>query len=219
MPPWVNEGGIQVLGSYAYAESRSAVGVQNSFHDISPDNLVVESAYSVWQNSTVVVSGVPDNHATHAFRVELYSAPDLQAIQLYVDNPQVRNLEADYVVRCPLMCLVRLNATAYYPTGTVLDIQRITELIYQYVNSRSFVPRLSRSELAKIMMANGVSRLDMQNGLQLQGLVRKADGTTLVLQGDALDLTAQQDPRNLFTQNTCVFACEQNSIFIQGISE
>jgi len=219
LDPAFTQGGIQILGSYAFVESRSAGAIQPTFHDISPDNLVVESAYTQWQTSQLVITGVPFADATHAFRVELYTAPDLAAIQAFVDNDQVRNMEADYLIRCPLICMVRLNVMAYYPVGQTLDIENLRLMLYNYVNGRSFVQRLSRSELAKIMMANGVSRLDMVSGMTLQGIVRKADGSIVVYQGDALDLTAQSDPTNLLTYSTTVFACELDGIFIQSAAE
>ena len=219
LAPTFQLGSMQVVGSYAYVETRSADGVQNTFHDIDPANAVVESAYTIYQKATVVITGVPMATATHDFKIELYTAPQLLDIQTYVDRDDVRNLEADQLVRCPLICMVQLNVTAYYKATAPVDAQALRLELFNYINSRSFVQRLSRSELANVLLSNGVTRLDLTNGMVLQGLVRAADGTLYVLQGDTLDLTVVNAPKQLFTANTTVFAAEESGIFIQLVAE
>ena len=212
-------GSMQVIGSYPFSEVRTADGVAGTYHDIDPANATIESAYTIYQKSTVLVTGVPDSSATHAFKLELYTAPGLQDIQMFVDNYNVRNLEADQLVRCPLMCMVRVNITAYYSATAPVDVTTLKQKIFDYINGRSFATRLTRSELAGILLNNGVTRLDLANGFTLQGVVRAADGTMYTLQGDALDLAITNDPKTLFTADTTVFATEADGVFIQTVAE
>ena len=208
------------LGSYQYTELRSATGLANTFHDIDPNNAVIETAYTVWQQSTVTITGVPDNAAQHTFKVEAYGAPGIQSIQAYMDDPAVRPVTSDFLVRCPLVCLVSCTAQVFYPATKPVSISALQAALAQYINGRSFVSTLTRSELVAVMLANGVTKINLGlNGMTLSGRVRGADGTWYSLQGDTLDIGSIQNGANLLAPATCCFAVEQTNINITGVVE
>ena len=208
------------LGSYQYTELRGTAGLANTFHDIDPNNAVVEAAYTVWQTSTITITGVPDNATQHIFKVEAYGTPGIQAIQTYMDDPAVRPVTSDYLVRCPLLCLVSCTAQVFYPSAKPVEIATLQVALAQYINSRSFVSTLTRSELVAVMLANGVTRINLGlNGMTLDGRVRGADGTWYTLRGDTLDIGSITNGANLLAPATCCFAAEQSSINIAGIAE
>lgn len=216
----VTASGLPVAGSYAYLDVREADGLTGTFHDIDPDNGMIEAANSCYQKATITVTGVPTSFATHQFKVEIYVAPGLSDIQNFFDTRAVRNVEGDYIARCPFICLVNLEVVAYHNQSVSLDIDKMRQDIFNYINGRSFVPRLTRSELACIMFTNGVSRVDMSpTGMILQGILRDASGTIHVLQGDSLDLSRVSNGPHMLTQDTVVFAVELASIHITTIGE
>lgn len=216
----VSASGLPVAGSYAYLDVREADGLTDTFHDIDPANGMIESANSCYQKATITVTGVPESSAQHQFKVEVYVAPGLADIQNFVDTRAVRNVEADYIVRCPFICLVNLEVVAYHSHNVTLDVDKMRQDIFNYINSRSFVSRLTRSELACIMFTNGVSRVDMSpTGMMLQGILRDASGTIHTLQGDSLDLSHVTNGAHMLTQDTVVFAIELASIHITTIGE
>jgi hypothetical protein len=212
--------GVPTMGSYAFTEVREADGLQNTFHDIDPTNGMIETAYSIYQKSTVIVTGVPVATNTHDFKVEVYVAPSLTELQTYVDDTNIRNLEGDYIIRCPLMCLVELTAPVYYKAETPIDVEKMRTDVYNYINGRNFVGRLTRSELASILRDDGAVWVDLApNGMTLNGVIRDAAGTLIHLSGDALDIQTVYDSQKLVTVDTVVFAAELSSINIVAIPE
>jgi len=208
------------IGSYTFTEVREADGLQNTFHDIDPANGMIETAYSIYQKSTVIVTGVPVVATTHSFKVTVYVAPSLTEVQNYVDNADIRNLEGDYVMRCPLMCLVELTAPVHYKAKTPIDVEKMRTDVYNYINARNFVGRLTRSELASILRDDGAAWVDLApNGMILNGTIRDAAGAILHLTGDALDIETVYDPQKLVTADTVVFATELSNINIVAIPE
>jgi len=211
---------LPAIGSYGFTEVRSADGLAGTFHDIDTDNSMIETAYTVYQKSVVTVTGVPASSLTHDFKVEAYVASGLADIQTYVDGTAVRNLEADYIVRCPLICFVGVDVKAYYATGSTIDQEQMQLDLYNYINSRSFVRRLTRSELASILLTSGATRIDLgTTGMALQGIVRDAAGVTHTLNGDTLDLETIADEDSLLAYETTVFAAEWNSINVEVVAE
>ena len=207
------------LSSYNYTEVRTGSGLNSTWHDISSTN-PAESAFSVFQASTVTVTGVPDNAAMHAFTAYIYVAPNLSDIQAYMDNTAVRNVAADFLARSPLMCLTTCNATVYYPKANSISIPNLQSAVAAYINGRSFVARLTRSELAAVLFENGVSRIDMgPNGMKLQGTILDAKGMWHTLSGDALDVTSIADGTALLTPDTVVFAAPLANIQLIGVGE
>lgn len=212
--------GIPAIGSYAFLDVRAADGLQGTFHDIDSDNSVIETAFSVYQKSTVTVQGVPYTTPTRTFKVQVYTAPGLSDIQDFVDDTDTRNLEADYIIRCPLICLVSVDAKIYYDLRYPVDTDQLKIDLHNYINGRSFVRRLTRSELANILLVGGVTRVDLGcAGMTLQGVIRDAAGTVHTLQGDVLDIGQITDHTKLLTQNTTVFAIELSNITLEAVGE
>lgn len=213
-------GSVPVLGSYAFTEVREADGITGTFHDIDPANGMIETAYSVYQKSTVIVTGVPVVATTHDFKVEVYVEPQLTALQSYVDNTNLRNLEGDYIVRCPLMCMTELSAKIYYSAKNPIDIDKMKQDVYNYINSRHFVGKLTRSELACILRDDGATWVDLSTeGTILRGRIRDAAGTIIALSGDTLDVGTVEDATKLLTTDTVVFATELANINITATPE
>jgi hypothetical protein len=211
-------GSLPVAGSYAFSEVRGASGLGETFHDVDPDN-TVESAFTVFQTSTVTVTGVPATTETHPLKVEVYAGDGIADIQTYVDSFSVRNVEADYLVRSPLICFVSLNVIVYYPQNARPDESALQQSVVDYINGRSFVERLTRSELACILRDGGASRLDFQGGMTLQGIILDAGNVLHTLQGDSLNLESIADPDVLLAPETAVFATETANIYIEMVAE
>jgi hypothetical protein len=216
-------GAPTTTGSYAFTDVRAASGINGTFHDIDPDNSMIETAYSAYQEATITVTGVPEANGVetaHTFKVEVYVAPGIADIQAFVDSTAVRNVESDYVARSPLICLVSLDVKVYYASTRPVDVAKMRQDIVDYINSRSFIQRLTRSELACILHADGATRIDLgTTGMILQGTVRDAAGVEHTLQGDSLEISQVENPQALFTCQTTVFACEAPSIFIEAVAE
>jgi len=138
-------GSIPAIGSYPFLDVRDGQDLEYTFHDIDPDNAVIETAFSVFQKSTVTVQEVPQSTSTHVFKVELYTTGGLLDIQTYLDMDAVRNVEGDYIARCPLICLVGVDVRAYYDIRYPVDAEQMQLNLYNYINSRSFTRRLTRS--------------------------------------------------------------------------
>jgi hypothetical protein len=213
-------GSLPVVGSYPFTEVRSAEGLNDTFHDIDPDNSMIETAYSTYQKSVVTVTDVPASTDTHEFKLELYYSPGIDQIQTFVDDVDIRNLEADYIVRCPLICLVSVDAVVYYDERYSVDLEQMRRDVYDYINVQSFKRRLTRSEITCILHGGGATRIDLgATGMMLQGTVRDASGLLLRLQGDSLDLETIADPYALCAPETIVFATELNGITLEAVGE
>lgn len=212
----VSEPDSLTLGTYAFTESRSAPGIGASHHDI----LESEAANTVYQTATVTVSGVPDAAATHVFKVEAYVEPALTALQTVADDRDSGSVNGDIIVRTPYICNVGVVANVYVGVGQRLDVPALKSAIAAYINTRSFVQRLTRSELARVLLDRGVGRVDLgPNGMQLTGVLRDAAGTVHELKGDALDLGAIANPAAMLVPETCVFTAETSNIHLNGLIE
>jgi hypothetical protein len=206
-------------GSYDFVESRTSTAAQLIPHDIDPNNLMIETAYTIYQTATVLVSGVDDTLPTHSFKVELYSAPRLADIQAYVDGPDVHNLKADYLVRCPLICFVSLRADVIVRQGSTATVEQIRDAVCAYVNSRSFIAQLTESELLSVIHQFDIQRVETTHdpiaGFWLSGTVRAADGSLAKLQGHSLNIRRVEDGKLLLVPETCVFAADPRDVTIQ----
>lgn len=211
---------IAVLGSYAFVDGRQAEGIANTSHDIDPDNAVIESAGTCYQKSIVTVTGVPFTDATHEFKVELYVCPGVKDLQDYVDSDGVKNVEADYLIRAPFMCMVGLKVKAYYLLTNPVDIDVMRQDLVTYINNNMYKNVLTRSELTGLMLNAGMSRVDMTStGMILQGSIRDAAGNIRTLSGDVLDVRTIEDQYSLLTSDTIVYATELPRIYIEAIGE
>lgn len=210
---------LPALGSYAILDVRSAVGLADTHHDFDAGNAVIETAYTQFQKAVITVQGVSDaTAAQRVFRVELYVAPRLADIQAYVDGNLVRNLKADHVVRCPLLCLVGVRARVIAAAGAAVDTVSIRQQLAAYINSRSFVNQLTESELLAILHSANILRVDTSSsalsGFSLLGLIRDAAGIYHTLRGPSLDISAIADPSVLLTPSTVVFAADPADITV-----
>jgi hypothetical protein len=214
--PAVGFGELPTHGSYAFEDVRTPYGVQDTFHDIDAA-VTAEIAFSNWQQATIVVTGVPHSEASREFKVEAYVAPGLADIQAYIDSTPVRNLEADYIVRCPLICLVEMEARVYYDRAHPLDVAQMQRHLANLVNSRPFGHILTRSELVNQMLSDGATRVDLgvTTGMKLRGYLRDGKGVLHRLETDALDIKLIEDASALLVPDTVVYGVELDNIVIQ----
>ena len=218
--PALTFGSLVVAGSYPFTEVRSATGLTDTRHDIDAENSVIETAYTRYQQGTVVVTGVPDGAATHAFKLELYAPDGIATIQDFVDGVSVRNVEADYIVRSPLMCMVNLRAPVSCSRLNPVSEAALNAALVSYINSRNFVQRLTRSELVNVLLSAGATRVDLSGiGMTLNGVVRDAAGNIVTLTGDSLDLESVVSTSTMLAPETVVFATEPNQLKIEVVAE
>lgn len=218
--PTIAFGSLVVAGSYPFTEVRSAVSLAGVAHDIDAENSVIETAYTCYQQSSVLITNVPATTETHDFKVELYAAYGIKTVQDYVDDSTVRNVEADYLVRSPLMCMVSLKAPVYCNRLNPVSADVLNAALVEYINSRSFVRQITRSELVNVLLSAGALRVDLgSNGMQLYGVVRDAAGNFVNISGDSLDLLRVTDASVLLAPETVVFATEPNQLRIEVINE
>jgi len=207
-------GKIQASGGYAFTEQRSSSGINNTFHDILDTQ--VEVAYTKYQTATLVVSGVPDTQDTHDFKVEVYSNPQLGDIQTFVDDSDYRNLKADYLIRCPLICLVSVRATLYSENPSSVDTDLVRSRIATLVNSKSFTGTLTESEIVAALHEFDITRVNLTEdpltGFQLYGTVRDASGVEHTLGPSTININDVADGTVLLLPETVVFAAETRNL-------
>lgn len=203
------------VASYSFTETRTQSD-DTTWHDLLPADV----PFTVFQTSTVTVTGVPDTMAEHAFAVEVWDCPGLASIQTYVDDDSVRNIAADVVVRCPPICLVACRSTIYYDLATPPDLTVLASKLAAYVNSRSYTGMLTRSELVSVLLANGVKRVALDpDDMLLTGRVLGSDGVWRTLRGDKLAIADIADAGALLTPDTVVFAAELQDIQFTAVGE
>lgn len=231
-------------GSMLYRLIRRPVTGASNAHDfkypIDPDTGEPEDtgneeiAWSAYQDGEIVVyddtetdsyiepkrdDPAPVRPESKAFKVDLFWTDGIPALQAIVDDPSVRNVAADYVVRTPAVCLVNMNARVRLKAGSGATSSDLETAVAEYVNSRSFVPRLTRSELANVLLQHGVESVDLSpGGMYLGGRVCGADGAWQLLEGDALLVESVGPERAMLTSGTVVFAAEPGTIQITIIS-
>lgn len=208
-------GAIASDSGYHFTEQRSAAGLNDTWHDIADDQR--EWAFSVYQRSTITVQGLPGNNSTHEFKVMLYTTPMLRDIQNFVDDPKWRNLKSDYLVRSPLICIVAVRAVVYTQQPD-LDITPIRAAVRDYINSRSFVPRLTESEIIKVLHKFDVDHVDLSyddiTGFRMSGTIMAADGRVHNYGDRSIELTGDTDPKSMLVPDTIVFAARDENISI-----
>ena len=223
--PLLAFGSLPAIGSYDVTDVRSHDSLSLTRHDIDPANGVVETAFSALQKATLIVNEVAGSAAQDKwFKVQLYVAPRLADIQAYVDGHQVMNVKADYLVRCPPICLVGLRLRLIRRSGDeLLDVEAMRTALADYINGKSFTAQLTESEIVAIMHQFDIVRVDMttdpNTGFQMKGAVRDAGGTLHRLPGPRLDLRKIKDPAMLLTPDTTVFAIDPNDIHITVADE
>ena len=212
------------MGSMLYTLSRTSVAGAENDHDFSYRYGYEEIAWSAYQKGEItVVDNTADRDdptpATRKFRVDLFWTDGIPALQSVVDRADVRNVAADYVVRAPAVCLVNMNARVRMKSGSGTTEDELEAAVAAYVNSRSFVPRLTRSELANVLLQHGVESVDMSaGGMYLGGRVCGADGVWRLLEGDSLSVSSVGPERAMLTDETIVFAAEPGTIQITAVT-
>lgn len=212
-------------GSLQYELVREAVPGASADHDFDFSKDCCEAAWSAYQGGTlyaycsdddekhIVTAATVDRPASMDFKVDLYWTDGIAALQKLVDSPEVRNVAADYVVRSPAICLVGVTAQVRLKPGVSVPASDLEDAVATYINGRSFVSRLTRSEIANILLQHGVESVDLgAAGMQLNGRICGADGQWYYLGGDALDVTAVGPERAMLTDGTTVFATEPGAV-------
>lgn len=216
--PADNESGRR--GSLQHELLRGTVEGSSDEHDFDVSVDSCETAWSAYQDGELVARVYRDDNdtptaggPTMAFKVDLYWTDGISVLQAIVDSPEVRNVAADYVVRSPAICFVGMSAVVKPKSGMSLDSDALNDAVAAYVNGRSFVPRLTRSELANVLLQHGVESVDLSaGGMRLSGRLCGADGKWYFLEGDSLDVTAVGPERAMLTNETVVFAAEPGAI-------
>jgi len=202
-------------GSLQYELVRGTVDGASADHDFDTSVDSCETAWSAYQSGTIVAHVYGETADTLDFKVDLYWTDGIAMLQGLVDSPEVRNVAADYVVRTPAICFVGMAATVRPKAGIDVDTDALVDALSVYINGRSFVPRLTRSELANILLQHGIESVDMSaGGMRLSGRLCGADGQWYYLEGDTLDVTAVGPERAMLTDETVVFAVEPGAIQI-----
>lgn len=217
-------------GSMPYELLRGHVEGASDTHDFSFRGGEEEIAWSAYQKGHLLVTDnteddwyldpevdnpTPVRPPSKKFRVDLFWTDGIPALQALADAPARRNVAADYVVRTPAVCLVNMNAKVRLRPGSGATASELEEAVAAYVNTRSFVDRLTRSELANVLLQHGVESVDLSPaGMYLGGRVCGADGEWYLLEGDSLDVSAIGPERAMLGAGTVVFAAEPGTIQI-----
>lgn len=218
-------------GSMPYRLERTAVAGASDAHDFDFSEDCCEAAWSAYQGGVlyvydshedddwIVAAAAEDGQVTRDFKVDLYWTDGIARLQELVDSSEVRNVAADYVVRSPAVCLVGVTAAVRLKPGVSVRESDLEDAVAAYVNGRSFVPQLTRSELANVLLQHGAESVDLgAGGMQLTGRLCGADGKWYYLEGDALDVTAVGPERAMLTQETTVFATEPGAVQVTTAS-
>ena len=210
-------------GSLQHSLVRGAVQGASADHDfvVAPgeSGSVCETAWSAYQDGVVTAYAGLDYDdednllQSKTFKVDLYWTDGIKALQGLVDSPEVRNVAADYVVRSPAICLVSVTAPVRLKAGSSATASELEEAVRAYVNGRSFTGRLTRSELANVLIQHGAESVDLGDaGMRLAGRICGADGIWYYLEGDALDVSAVGPESAMIAPGTVVFAAEQGAV-------
>ena len=217
------------IGSLQYTLQREATNLNETFHDFGTDNTAVETAFSLWQKGVVTVLNVPaflqDGASVYPeevnFRVELYTPPSLTEMQNFVDNPLVRNQEADQVVRGALPCFVTVEATIFRRQSASVDLDSLTNSIADLINGKDFNEPLPVSQVTAVCHQYDIERVALDDkstqGLRLTGEITAADDSIITLGGDVLNVTTVEEPELLVAADTTVFTVDRRNIFLQEV--
>lgn len=214
---------LPIIGSYPFDEIRGSEGTEDTFHDFDPNNMVVETAYSRWQTSTVTIYNIPAPDSgvwpdELTLKTEIYYPKHLKDIQEYLDDPSLRNNEADYVVRGAIPCMVTISATLFTNPNVILDLDAVTASIVSYINHKRFGDQLTASQLSGVFHEFDIIRVGLDDtgvtGLTMEGRIRAADGSQIVLTGNTLDIADYAVPELLVSEKTSVFMTDPRNIFL-----
>jgi hypothetical protein len=218
-------GSTGMLSADSYSVHETFEPVVSYIH-VWPDTLQ-GPAYTCFRDVTLHVHGVgfePEVPEVREFLVSAYAYPVVAAVQDYVDRKDVRSLRDDVLVRSAPICLVKLSASVSVPSNRVApDLYEMRSAVASYINSRSFVPRLTASEIVAVLNKFDISRVEMmfgtKHGFKMQGRIKDASGKIVDLAGPDLDVDGHSDPANLVTPNTVCFATNVEDIEIKIIDD
>ena len=221
----VSDAGSMSLSSYAHFESRPW-----GWHDIDAgvSRGYVELANTAWRDVSITVGGVVPTDSEREsgrklFKVLVSTLPMSTDIQAFLDDGEVRNSGCDFVARGPVVVNVSVNAVVRHGRDVSFDVGKAVSAMCSYVNSTGFVGRLTRSEIASVLIGLGATSVDMPDGpggpSMLSGRACAADGSTVWLSGDALDVSSVEDPAMLVTPDTCVFVAEPGNVRVSAVVE
>ena len=188
------------LSSYLFDVKYSG-DVSNSWHDFDVSENYSEIANTVWRDATVTVKDAePTEEELEAgekmFRVEAVALPAADSIQAYVS----------------------VNAVVRHSYAVDFDVDVAISKICEYVNTTGFVGRLTRSEIASILIDLGATSVDLfEENDMLYGYAYDAFGNKIEMSGDALDVEVAKSPKGMFTKDTAVFVLEPKNVQIKTI--
>lgn len=212
-------GSEAIMGTYAFIEAREAsADCATAGHDIDVRN-PTEFTFTAYQTLKITVTGA--GTTDKLFKVALYTFPGIDTVQEYIDASNVRNSFADIIVRSALPCIISVVATVrYHATLQPPDITKMRDAVTDYINSRNFAKRITRSEITAVMLEAGALSADLGiMGMRLKGRILGADGAWRELSGDAIDAEDVANGAALIDRNTVVFATSADMISIQGVAE
>jgi hypothetical protein len=222
----ITSGALPIVGSLNFTEVRSSEDTSSTFHDFDPNNIVIETAFTVFQKSTVTVTDVPAiiEGSSSVFpdtldmKIEVYAPRALEQIQDFADDDFVRNLESDHLVRGAVPCYVTLNATLFRSANVTLDLDVIRAALVNFINVKNFGDILTTSQLATVMHQFDIIRIGLGDrsdiGFQMEGRVQGADGNLRLITGDVIDISMVSEPESLITPKTVVFFADPRNIFL-----
>ena len=225
----VTDASSSSLSSLTFTASRSYSGTGSTWHDLDMREHPEEAFNTVWQGFSVMVSEVPSDgsdssssggwSSSRDFSVTTYCLPQCSDLQAYADRDDIRNVGADVVVRCPVICWTTVSATARYRTEAPVDADDAKYKIRKYINSLGFVGRLTRSEIVHILKGCGATSVDLSRKDMLYGTLRDAFGKEILLQGDALDVSSCESGKAMVSKDTVVFVSEPDGIQLRLVPE
>lgn len=180
----------------------------------------VEAAYSRYQTAVIqfLDTDTPAGTltlgtATAAYDVVLRGQPLLAGLQDYLSGRGVSWPGGDVLVRGALPCTLRLNFTVYVqPNSPALDTAAVASTLADLVNGQGFVGQLYASSLIDAVAAllppgAAIGPLDMF------GVVRRPDGTTLLLR-DGTVLTIPTEASTGVTPRTAIFILDPADVAV-----
>lgn len=207
------------VASYSYAVEYDGDGAADTWHDFDLSEDTSELAGTVWRSCRIYVSNTGFTDHQKDFNVDVVCLPDASSIQAYVDENSVRNTGSDFVVRCPAICRVSINARCRYPYGMSFDVDAAKTAIADYINNTGFIGRLTRSEIACVLKSSGATSVDLDDDYMMVGNVVDALGVVHGLSGDSLDIADVETHKGMLTKDTCVFSTAVENINITATPE
>lgn len=221
-------GTLAPVGSFPFTESWAPYGLSSSrhwFHGLDP---VVDTAYSMYQSCSVVVTNVPPvPNATPQWpdtlnlKVELYTAVGLDAIQAYLDDDKRRDSASDHVARSAVPCHTTIRATVTISRYSTVRVADLAAAAAAYVNGSGIGGGVTASGLAAVFHSFDILNVDLggssENNYLYQCKLRKADGTWVVVDGQDVSGASFDDPALMAGAKTIAFTCDVRNVFLTEI--